>query len=105
MQLSGQQQKAHHLPFQLHAAELPLTIMTGVVRSVVYDMNKSNETFEWYDIQNSEPEDCRVGTERIGLSELARKPTLPKTPAPRALISGASASASKVHKRPSGGRH
>ena len=97
MQLS-----AHH-PLPLLA--VALTSMKHVVCSVVYDMNKSNETFEWYDIQNSEPEDCRVGTERIDLSELARKPTLPKTPAPRALISGVLAPASKVHKRPSGGRH
>ena len=79
--------------------ELILTCVGGGC-SIVYDMNKREETFEWFDIQNSEPEDCRVGKERIDLSELAKAPTLPKTPAPRALVSGVGPSSSKFHQRP-----
>ena len=60
------------------------------------------ETYEWFDITNADPDDCRVTQDRVDMRLLAQPPTVARNPAPRALAPGggaAKAAAAKSHRR------
>ena len=59
-----------------------------VTRSICYDMNSTKESYEFFDIRNSEPDDCRLTKVKADMRQLAQAPTAAKA-APRAVGLGA----------------